>query len=289
VSVAYLVLSHRDPPQVQRLLRTLRLESPDAPLIVHHDDRFVPLETGPDVLRVLPPTPVAWGWASQLDMLLRCFAFALARAEFSWLVVLSGQDYPVRPLATVERELVTAPVDGFVQGEPVAPPPWTRGESDEFARRYFYRYRRVREPGALVRRAAVAARPLLSLREMPWGWVLGRRCGGPGLPVRRGSDWLTLSRRAVSLVAEAPAGLVRHYRRTLSPSESLPHTLLWASGLRLSQDTRRFSAWTPGSPHPAVLGAGDLDAVVASGCDFARKFEDLRVLDELDLIRHGAR
>ena len=114
MSVAYLVLSYRDPPQVLRLLRTLRAEWPAAPLIVHHDDRFVALETGPDVLRVLPPTPVQWGWAPQLEMLLRSFAFALERAEFSWLVMLSGQDYPVRPLDAIERELLASPYDGYV-------------------------------------------------------------------------------------------------------------------------------------------------------------------------------
>jgi hypothetical protein len=292
VSVAYLVLSHRDPPQVERLLRVLRAESPGAPLIVHHDDRFVGLNTGPDVHRVLPPVAVSWGWTSQLEVFLRCFAFALERVEFSWLVVLSGQDYPLRPLAVSERELMASSVDGYVQGDPVAPPAWTRGELDEFARRYFYRYRRVRPPGALLRRAVVAARPLLSLREMPWGWVLGRRCGGPGLPVRRGSDWLTLSRRAVSLLVGAPPAVVGHYRRTIAPSESFPQTVLWGAGLRLSQDPRRFSAWAPGSAHPAVLGVGDLDAMLASGCDFARKFDltvDRRVLDALDRVRDRAR
>lgn len=287
MSTAYVVLSHRHPEQVLRLVRTLRTGSPACTVVLHHDDRFAGIDDAAlaGVERVLPPTPVAWGWASQLDAYLRCLRHALERVDFEWLTVLSGQDYPIRPLADIEASWEG---DGYVEGVPVAPPAWSRDDGDEFARRYFYAYRRVREPGPALRRAVAAARPLVTLRDMPWGTVLGVRRRGPALPVRRGSDWLTLSRRAVEAVVGAPPELVRHYRRTLAPTESLPHTVLYADpSLRLSGDTRRYSVWAPGSRHPAVLGLGDLDAILASGADFARKFEDPAVLDALDRVVLG--
>lgn len=293
MNTAYVVISHRAPEQVLRLARTLRAGSPDSTVVLHHDDRAVGVDEAAlralgRVERVLPPTPVAWGWTSQLDMLLRCFRHALERVEFEWLVVLSGQDYPIRPLADVEASLRSGGFDGYVEGVPVAPPSWSRAETDEFARRYFYRYRAVRAPGPALRRAVSAARPLVTLRDMPWGAALGVRSGGPGLPVRRGADWLTLSRRAVEVVAGAPPELIRHYRRALMPTESFPHTVLYADpSLRLSGDTRRYTAWAPGSLHPAVLGMADLDAVLASGADFARKFDDGAVLDALDRVVLG--
>jgi hypothetical protein len=86
-------------------------------------------------------------------------------------------------------------------------------------------------------------------------------------------------------VAGAAPELVRYYWRTILPTESLPHTILHASGLPLSGDTRRYTAWAPGSPHPALLTAQDLDAILASGADFARKFEPgAPVLDALDRV-----
>lgn len=296
MSTVYVVLSHRQPDQVLRLARTLRTGSPSCTLVLHHDDRHVGLdETALAALgrveRVLPPTPVAWGWTSQLDMLVRCLRHALDRVDFEWLVVLSGQDYPIRPLEVSERELRERPWDAYVERVPVAPPSWSRTEADEFARRYFYRYRPIRPPGPVLRRVVSAARPLLTLREMPWGTVLGVRGRRLSEHTQRGADWLTLSRAAVEAVVDGDPVLMRHYRRALMPTESYPHTVLHTTvGMQLSGDTRRFTRWDPGSPNPAVLGVDDLDAMLASGNDFARKFDpdvDARVLDELDRVVLG--
>jgi hypothetical protein len=265
--------------------------------VIHHDERRSRLDEGAlarlgGVERVRPPMAVEWGDGSQLDLHLRCYAWLLARVEFDWVVLLSGQDYPIRPLAEIERDLGAAPFDGFVTSEPVAPPPWSRTAAPEFSRRYFYRYRPIPAPRPRLRRAITAARPLLALREMPSGAMLGRRARTPfsaAFPCRRGPDWLTLSRRAVATLdaaARSRPGLVRHYRRTLVPTESFAHTVLAATpGLRLSADTRRFSVWTPGAHRPAVLRLADLDRILASGADFARKFDvtvDAAVLDALD-------
>ena len=295
--VAYLITSHALPQQVLRLARALRAGSPSAPIVIHHDDRWTRLDEAAlaalgGVELVRPPVAVQWGWGSQLEMLLRCLRWLLDRVAFDWVVVLSGQDYPIRPPADVERDLLASPFDGYVEGGEVAPPRWTRAPADEFARRYFYRYRVIPAPPAPLRRAVAAARPLLVLRDMPWGVLLGRRCRTPfssALPCRRGSDWLSLSRRAVELVSEqarARPDLVRHYERTVVPTESFPHTVLHAAPeLRLSTGTRRFTSWMPGAQHPDVLRSSDLERILASGCDFARKFDvtvDARVLDEID-------
>ena len=104
------------------------------------------------------------------------------------------------------------------------------------------------------------------------------------MPVRRGGDWLTLSRRAVEVVTGGE--LVNHYRRTVLPTESLPHTALHAAGLPLSGDTRRYTrVGARRARIPRCSARDDLDAILASGADFARKFApDDPVLDELDRV-----
>jgi len=72
-------------------------------------------------------------------MVLRCYAWLLERVEFDWVVTVSGQDYPIRPPAQIERKLAAGPYDGYVEGWEVARPPWTRRQGDEFSRRYHYR------------------------------------------------------------------------------------------------------------------------------------------------------
>lgn len=299
MTVAYLLLSHRLPHQVLRLAATLRGGSPDAPVIVHHDDRQSKLDDvalrrlgGVELLRTTGD--IHWGWTSQLDMLLRCLHWTTDRIAFDWLVVVSGQDYPARPLHAIERDLAMSAYDGYVEGAVVQPPRLGQRDVGEFARRYFYRYQRIPKPGPATRRAVAAARPVLTLRDMPWGVLLGRRCRTPfsaELPCRVGSDWLTLSRPAVETIVgptRKQQRLLRHYRRTPHATESFPQTVLYAEpSLHLSGDTRRFASWSPGASSPATLRMADLDRIVASGTDFARKFDttvDSAVLDELDRI-----
>jgi hypothetical protein len=110
-----------------------------------------------------------------------------------------------------------------------------------------------------------------------------------------GSEWSALSRKAVQsivrVVRDEPA-LVGHYRRTLLPDESFFQTILLNEpGLRLCRDSLHYIRWSgPDSPHPDVLGFGDLAAARASGKYLARKFDETAnpgVLDALDSLRRG--
>jgi hypothetical protein len=300
--VAYLVTSYALPGQLLRLVALLRGESPDAAVAVHHDARSPPLDRAAlaqlDV-HVVDPVAVEWGTFSQLAAVLRGIRLLLERSDFAWLVLLSGQDYPIRPLAQIEQDLFGADHDGHLERRAVAPPPLF-GEHDEFQRRYFYRYRRLPAPlGRGVPLAALRrARPLVQLRTLPSGPLIGRRVlRSPfvgGLRCHHGADWFTLSRRCaerVDEVARRDRRLVRHYRGTVIPTESFVHTILHSDPeLRLSGDTHRFTRWDDAAaPRPRVLRIADLPAILASGLDFARKFDvtdDAEVLDELDRRVH---
>jgi hypothetical protein len=273
--VAYLILSYTHPALVERLVGTLRAGSPGAVIAVHHDDRRCALGEV-DALRIEPPSRIEWGHGSQLAAVLRCLRWVRERADFDWLVLLSGQDYPVRPIPQIEAELTAAPVDAFIRHAPVAPVRLRRGGVDEFARRYGYRWR----PVSSTRLARLD--PLVQVRRLPSGTYAGFPARLP-LPVFHGSDWFTLSRRAVETVLAAPPAVVDHFLHTIIPTEAFVHTVLANSPLRLANDHRRYAVFEPPSaPSPRVFGVADVDEVLASGADFARKFDDLAVLDEID-------
>ena len=113
----YLVTSYRNPEQLFRLLERLRRSSPDARLIVSHDRKSAPLDpgrladTGATCHRT--PQPVTWGDGSYLTSVLAVMA-TLELADDDWLTVLSGQDYPLRPLADYEAHLATCAADALV-------------------------------------------------------------------------------------------------------------------------------------------------------------------------------
>jgi hypothetical protein len=294
--VAYLVTSYKQPAQVLRLARTLRAGSAGAAIVVHHDDRRSSVDRrelealGVELLE--PPSVVEWGEPSQLMMVLRCLRSLLAGVEFDWVVLLSGQDYPIRPVGDIERSLAGAIADAFVEARPVE-----RSDDDEFVRRYYCGWRRVSPPAARLARIAARTR-LAHVRAMPTGSWVGvptrRTPFGPGLVCHRGSDWFTLSRRAVEAIdrftTDRPE-VLDHYRRTLIPTESFVQTVLANDpSIRRSGDYRRFMIWDPPPARaPRVLRTGDLDAILGSSADFARKFDetvDSAVLDEIDRSVH---
>jgi Core-2/I-Branching enzyme len=295
--VAYLITSYTLPNQVLRLVRTLRSGSPEAVIALHHDDRRCAVDGGAmdalGVRRIEPPSPVAWGEPSQLEMVLRGLRWLLESTDFSWVVLLSGQDYPIRPLVDSERELAASEFDAFIEAQRVEPPALgPRVPRDEFASRYYCRWRKVSSG------VAARARPLVAVRDLPSGkWAGVRRLRTPFRPdfeCHRGSDWFTLSRRAVEAVdrlLRARPDVLDHYRHTLIPTESFVQTVLANDpAIRICGDYRRFSAWPSGAARPRVLGSADLPAILASGADFARKFDetvDGGLLDEIDRRVHG--
>ena len=301
--VAYLIVSHRNPDQVLRLVRVLN-EGPAARVLVRHDQSGSPLpaaaieQAGGTVLE--GKTSFEWGGWSQLRAMLRLLELAREAADPDWLLVVSGQDYPLRPLADIERDLAAGEHDALLgdawelELDRLPPPP-----QDEFFLRYAYRHypaprRAPRLPGRLrplayLRERPPPLRPLVGVRRLRTPFDGDSRCFVS-------ADWLTLRRPALDAVldvARHDRRLRRFYRRSWIPTESFFATvLLNHPSLRVARQNRRFLSFPgPLTPHPETLTSADIERLAASGCDFARKFDadlDAEVLDLLDQRRRSA-
>jgi hypothetical protein len=286
VTVAYVVLSHRNPDQVLRLVRALG-EGPAARVLVRHDQRHSRLELS--ALRAAGGEPiedrieVEWATWSYVELIVACLREAVARHDPDWALILSGQDYPLRPLAAVEAELEAGTSDGrigAVREVELRRPP----HDDEFFLRCHYRhYARPRAWPPLPH----ALRPFVYTRDLP-PLVGVRRLRRPPLRPYASADWLTLARPAVAsiLAAAADGGLTDYFRRVAVPSESFfASVLLNDPSLTIERDHRRYIRFpSPGAPHPATLTRDDLEALAASGADFARKFDATLYPDVLDAL-----
>lgn len=317
----YFVTSYRTPEQVLRLVGTLSRESPQAELLIHHDQFRTRLEAAQlsQVARgahlLTSPAPLSWGDFSVVDMHWRCFGWALDHIDFDWLILLSEQDYPVWPLDETEALLRESDSDVFIAAAVVDnTPEATRTLSYN---RYFYSYAPM--PGAaMAHRLSVAWAPAVRRGRQRAVNRLNRRPGRliraetypDGMPTRFGirrrrtpfsaaftcwvgKAWFALSRPAVAEVVSFTRShptYRRYYRRTIVPEESATVSIvLNSSRLRVAARNLHFERWSDlYSGHPDVLGRDDLEEIIGSGMPFARKFDvgtDSDVLDALDAQR----
>lgn len=301
MTVQYLVTAYGNQTHLARLAR--RLADPRAPtrVAVQWDgskERLAPRirALGIDVLEV--PWAVNWGDATYLDAVLRSMR-VLRGSE--WLVVLSGQDYPLRPVEEFHDLLATAPFAGILHLRQIEP-----GTGTEEQRRYFFRHHWLPQPvwrtlgGARgVGRAVHLATRLPVMRAHTY--FRPRPHGLPGAFATRvrqhpftgsmrcviGPDYFALRRELVEELldsAEHEADLLRYFRRTAIPTESWFHTVLARRhSAELRNHALHFTRFEH-RQHPRLLGEDDIEDASASGRYFARKFDDssAAVLDRID-------
>jgi hypothetical protein len=271
--VVVLVFSHRDPPQVHRLIDRVR-DGDDVFVAVHHDPQSEPLTlpSASNVAQVPHARHCPWGqpeitlalWDS-----LRWVADTVP--ELAWVLLVSGQDYPAMPMKQLEHELRTTPHDAFIRQFRLDDDPaldvhhW-----QALARRRYYRRRRLP----------------YSARSFPWPrrhpFVNGRHAYAGDLWYNLGADAV---RHVVDNVAWAER-LLRFSRGAANADELLVPSLVMndQNTLDVVNDRRRYVRFTPGAAHPATLGASDVPDILASNAFFARKFsaDAPEVLDLLD-------
>lgn len=271
--VVVALFTHRDPPLVRRLVQRV-LEGDRTVVLVHHDPRGPALGLPRDdrVLLVPAPQPCAWGRIAFAQAMLRVVDTAGRLVpDLSWLLMISGQDYPCRHMRDIEAELTASTHDAYLRWLPVGDPrddvhPWQR----RTRRRYLHR---IRLPFSHLH---VPARRRPPFRD--------------GLGLYVGDTWPNLGARAVMHLREQTAlrrEVEPYLRWCQSPDEALLPTLLLNGHPQLSivNDRRRFLRWDSGQPHPRQLAVADAPAILSSTDFFARKVDGVvnaQLLDVLD-------
>lgn len=296
---AYVVLSHRDPGQVERLVGGILRLSPQASVLVRHDARAAapPRFDSPRVHVEAHADAADWGSWDLLLAALRAVRHAVELFDPDLVVLVSGQDYPARNLARWEEEFVLGGGGWVCAGvrELHYRPRWGRpyGEGDDELTRYTYRWHALpagrwlqhsaSRPAALARwalgRLGHWLEPAVDVRSVTRGrgYHVGLRAlrtpFGDGA-CHLGSQWFASDREGLDRIVDALAhdrGLRRAYRRSIIPDESFVPTVLarWRPprpGAGVS-----YVVWEPERDAPRTLTAADLEAVLASGAPFCRK------------------
>jgi hypothetical protein len=308
-SLLYVVQSFQNQAQIVRLAATLARVDPRGRVLVCHNAASFSLD--PDLFReepriqVLNVSGVRRAGMSLPMMYLRSLDHVDTLGwNYDWVVNMTGQCYPCRPLSELKAMLATTAADAFVDHWEIFGPGcmWPRQEA---ALRYAYRYRwrlLEHEPHPLVRKLLGLPRLLIN-RAQPWIRVdtsytvaLGVRdrsgIFGDHYPLYGGSYYMTLSRAAAQRLREVAAArpeLLQRCAEMIAPSEAFPHTVLLNSADLTVSPEHHFFLDVAGARvgrHP-VLTATDADRIVASGRFFARKVDlgvDRALLDRLDEV-----
>jgi Core-2/I-Branching enzyme len=277
MTFAYIIRAHHAPAHLERLVR--RLDTPKARFYLHvnrrTDDAVYDemVERLGDVERVtwLPRVACYWGGFSLLEATLEGVR-AVAEGETlpGHVLLLSGQDYPLRSAARIEAFLEERKGTSFLPHWSLPAAAWATEGGGLNRIRWTY-LERVRVKTRLLR--------LPIPRRFPAGF---RPYGGMAFWALSGESVAYVDR----FVRENP-GFMRFFRFVKMPDELFFQTVLMNSPLRdkVENSNLHYLDWSAGTANPAILRKDDLPKLLASEKLFARKFDaavDAEILDLLD-------
>lgn len=274
--IDYLIRAHTAPEQLARLVG--RLNESDVRFYVHvnqltDEETFAAMQAGlagrENVVWV-PRVKCYWGGFSLLRATLVGIESILASGDLpDHAVLLSGQDYPLRPPTEIERYFAARNGRNLLNHFRLPAPEWA-GEGGGLNRLRYPHFERARYKTRLLR--------LPVPRRLPEGL---EPYGGMAFWALTGETLAWLMR----FLGERPE-VLRFFRRTKMPDELFFQTVLLSSlAETVDNELLHYLDWSSGSAHPATLTVADLPKLRASGRLFARKFDasvDSEILDLLD-------
>jgi len=279
VKIAYLILAHAHPQQVQRLVG--KLASPNAHCYIHLDQKqdvapFLSIFQLPGVFFVSKRVKVSWASYSMIEATLRGFEAILeSKILYSHVTLLSGQDYPIKSEAAIFHFLGQHPQHIFIQFEQIECE-W----KEAIPRIKKYHLVSLRIPFGKYRLERVINK-LLPSRKLPNEMVAVGR-----------SQWFTAPLECIAYLLRfinENQNVANFFKLSWAPDEILFQTILYNSQYKeyMVNDNLVYMDWTEKKASPKTLTIHDAAALANTNKLFARKFnqtDDRHILDYIDSI-----
>lgn len=278
VRLAYVISAYKLPRNLIRLVRRLSVDGEQ--VIVHVDKRsraavfdemFGALEPLPTVHFLARHRSAYASYGHVLATLKGLERLRNSAAAYDFVVLLTGQDYPIKPLSAIRAQFARHTDRTYMSHFRMPAESWHEGGMNRLTRWHFSTPHGLH---AVPRRWLGPLVPHdLPFGLVPWG----------------GSGYWTMCRRHVDYVLNfldrSPAYL-RFFRRAGIPDEMFFQTILMNGphAHEVINDDLRCVDWTRADV-PAVFESEDLDLLAARPEPFARKFDSTRdeaILDALD-------
>jgi hypothetical protein len=303
MKICYLIQTHQNAEQIYRLVDRIKQSSFGNRIIISHDftncnlDEVALEKRG---IRVLRTEAGKRGDFFVIQSYLNAIKWLIDHGiEYDWLIYLSGQDYPAKPILEIESFLSNTNYDGFMEYFNVFSPEshWSIREGKS---RYLFRYQNIHLLKKIPKWVKQLITPikivnyLQPLFKINFAYeMLGVRrksifdenfvCYG-------GSSFTTLTRKCVEYLhnfCQNNLEVIEYYKEVCNSDESFIQTILINSKkFNLCNENKRYFDFSQTkNGRPKILTTNDYDAIVQSNAHFARKFDirkDDKILDILD-------
>ncbi len=274
MKIAFIILTHRNPAQLERLLR--RIAHPGIDCYVHIDakcnlDEWKQALNLPGVFTVLPRTDIKWAGYGMVEATFDCMRqIRNSGMSYNYITMLSGQDYPIKTAEEIFRFLSRPSTKQYIGIIPETELAMMMSKVNN------YHLVDLTFPGKF--KLADLMTKLLPARKPPLR-----------MKIYSGSQWWTLTEDCAYFILdhmERHPAISRYFKLTWGPDEFIFQTILMNSKYKneVTGYDLHYIDWSEGKEHPKMLSAEDLPAMAASPLLFARKFDMDKDPGLLDLI-----
>lgn len=276
---AYLILAHKNPGQLRKLIELLDYKDND--IFVHVDAKLKDFNPDDfkDVCRyshlefLEHRHKVNWGGVSIMRSELDLIKAALSHSDYDFLHLLSGMDLPIKDQKTIHDFFDRHKGKEFLNLWPFKKSTWSR-----------FRYYTIFPEGEGQFRTRIINHIFKGL-QMAVGFRINR-----GVDFRFGSQWFSITGEFARYVISREDWLEKVFRHTSTCDEIFLPTLLNDSPFKdnlynpetvenqkvVNESNMRFIDWTRGESirHPWTFRKDDFDLLMSVPHFWARKFDE---------------
>lgn len=278
---AFLIIAHNEFDVLQRLIDAL--DDVRVDFYVHIDEkvRDLPKLSSHDskIFFTKQRVDTRWGDYSQIETELALFSEAVKEAEYSFYHLISGVHYPLMTVDSILGYYAQYEGKNVMNGlcqSTLRQETLKLRHYNFFTRHFSYGSRFSRKVYQRLWRLSDAIQGTLGVRR------------NPGVSFYKAANWVTMSTEGIHYIVEHAETIKSLFHNTFCGDEYFVPTMLLASPLKDSVvNDEGILMQVMGDSSPKVLTFDDIDAIMSSGCVFARKFScsHMDVLDEIDKYR----
>jgi hypothetical protein len=285
---AYIIVAHKNPGQLNRLVS--RLNDNESEFYLHIDkkadiEQFLMIGNIGEMVHFTERFDATWGGYGIIKPYLSALNdIKKSPVKFDRVILLSGQDYPIKSNADINEFFEKSPYSNFIDFGPIPNldkwPGHDRGGLYRVDKYYF---------GTKWHEKFCSKSLNMLSTYLPF---LRRKIPNGMLPYT-GQTWWNLDMQAVNYILDFHNNHPEYmdfHKNTFVADELFVHMIIANSKDQqllqsIENSEKRFTIWHDvRDAHPKMLDKHDIDAIITSNDLFARKFDDNYDAEILDLI-----